>query len=497
MSSAVRLARAWMALDTSAIRGSVASQRRALASPAPLSDAWDQGRPLARRGRWAACALAAVLALLFGAGEAQARDWTKPTLTGAAVMNRTLTLTYNEALNEASVPGPYMFQVTVAGKSRAVAGVAVSGRAVTLSLVSAVLRDQTVTVSYATGWYITVAMIRDLARNTAGPLWNRAVTNTTANVSGPAYTGPSLAPLDGIPDTQASYSVPSSHFSAGGETLTFSVSANRSDVFVSGSLRYANGTVWFQPKKSCALANLTPPATSPLRIVITLTASDPDGATAHVKRTLNVSFLCPALTDAAVTDKTLTLTYGSLPAGFAPAADEFTVKVDGNAVALATTNPVSVSDSTVTLTLAAPVGANQAVTVSHSPGADPKTARFTDRAVRVTSTNSAPTYDGPAINLGVFPHAPVEAPYSSVYVNSPPGVNMPAAAFSDPDGDALTFSVRANRGRDVVTATGAGSTVYVHVRAACALRNVTPTLPARFETVVTVTATDPPAQPRG
>ena len=76
------------------------------------------------------------------------RETTPPELATATVDGTTLTLTYDEALGEASEPAADTYSVTVAGVERTVDGVAVAGDTVTLTLVSGVTADDTVTVSY-------------------------------------------------------------------------------------------------------------------------------------------------------------------------------------------------------------------------------------------------------------------------------------------------------------------------------------------------------------
>ena len=75
----------------------------------------------------------------------------QPVLEDAVVVGATLTLLYDEALDDTSVPAIGDFAVTVAGSARGVTGVAVSGATVVLTLASAVTADQAVTVSYTKG----------------------------------------------------------------------------------------------------------------------------------------------------------------------------------------------------------------------------------------------------------------------------------------------------------------------------------------------------------
>ena len=74
----------------------------------------------------------------------------------ATVKGATLEMTYSEALDETSTPDPSDFTVMVEGAARGVDRVAVSGPSrVTLTLSSAVMFDEAVTVSYRPGTYRT------------------------------------------------------------------------------------------------------------------------------------------------------------------------------------------------------------------------------------------------------------------------------------------------------------------------------------------------------
>ena len=100
-------------------------------------------------------------------------DTTPPTLDTAVVNGDTLTLTYDEALDTASVPDKSAF--TLGGTSETVSTVAVSGMAVTLTLSAAVTSGDTVTVSYA----VPANPVQDTAGNDAAALSTQAVTNNT------------------------------------------------------------------------------------------------------------------------------------------------------------------------------------------------------------------------------------------------------------------------------------------------------------------------------
>ena len=138
------------------------------------------------------------------------RETTPPELSTATVDGATLTLTYDEALDENSEPSSDAFSVTVGGTGRAVDGVAVSGGSVilTLTLGSAVASGATVTVSYAAPADTAALRIRDLAGNPAASFSGQDVENNTPP--------PANTPATGAPTITGTAQV--------GETLTVDIS---------------------------------------------------------------------------------------------------------------------------------------------------------------------------------------------------------------------------------------------------------------------------------
>ena len=121
-------------------------------------------------------------------------------LEAAAVDGATLTLTYNNDLDQGVTLPASAFMVTVAGNTRSVSGVSVSGRAVTLTLASAVESGEAVTVSYAKP--DGSSFIRDTQGNRAGSFSGETVTNNTADSTDTAQrsdTSESEAQAPGAP----------------------------------------------------------------------------------------------------------------------------------------------------------------------------------------------------------------------------------------------------------------------------------------------------------
>ena len=144
--------------------------------------------------------------------EATVQDRVASTLTGAAVDGAGLTLTFSEALNQDLALAPGAFTVSVAGTARTVDEVALSARAVVLTLASAVVSGETVTVDYTVSTGAGAAPLRDAAGNAVAGFTGEAVTNDTPvpentaptglpTISGTAEVGKVLtASVDGIED---------------------------------------------------------------------------------------------------------------------------------------------------------------------------------------------------------------------------------------------------------------------------------------------------------
>ncbi len=137
------------------------------------------------------------------------RETTPPELATATVDETTLTLTYDEDLDENSEPSSDAFSVTVGGTGRAVDGVSVSGSSVILTLGSAVASGATVTVSYAAPADTAAPRIQDDAGNPAASFSDQAVVNNTPP--------PPNTPATGAPTISGTARV--------GETLTAETSA--------------------------------------------------------------------------------------------------------------------------------------------------------------------------------------------------------------------------------------------------------------------------------
>ena len=312
-------------------------------------------------------------------------DTRAPELQSAAVYGSTLTLTYNEALDEGSVPARTAYTVK-AGPTGSLTtvdlatsdAVAVSGQTVTLTLASAVTPEQTVTVTYTAP---ATDPVQDALGNAVANLDAQAVANNTVR---PTATIASAATFP----TKDAFAV----------TITFSEAVTG---FAAADVAVTHGT---------AAASFTSNTTTAYTIAVTPVA-DYDGdvtvavaadaatgdngvGNAAVSATFAADTRAPGLATATVNGTALTLTYNAdLDANSTPAASAYTVKAGPTGslttVDLATSNPVAVSGKTVTLALASAVTHGQTVTVSYTaPATNPvrdavgnNVENLTDRAV--------------------------------------------------------------------------------------------------------------------
>ena len=114
---------------------------------------------------------------------AGAQDTTAPQLSAATADGASLVLTWNETLDETSVPLPGAFEVSAGGTARGIGRVSVTGDRVTLTLTSAVAVGEAVTLSYAVPAGANASPLRDTAMTAAASLSGHEVRNDTTAVT--------------------------------------------------------------------------------------------------------------------------------------------------------------------------------------------------------------------------------------------------------------------------------------------------------------------------
>ena len=302
-------------------------------------------------------------------------DVTVPALSGATVEDAALVLTYDEALDEDSVPAAGDFAVLVAGAARAVDAVEIEGARVTLTLASAVASGATVTVSYTAP---ATDPIQDLAGNAAAALTNYTAAAGTPPVvravalvsipTGGAYglgekikarvtfsetvtvTGQPLVKLD-VGGTERDALHVAGESSGAELVFAYAVAAAEADVDGVGIVADSLAT----PGGATIVDDVSNPA-----------VLGHAGLAAQVSH--QVDAVAAELASAVVQGAALVLTFDeALDAKAArPAAGAFTVTAGSEARAV---SKVGVAGTTATLTLDRAVRHTHAVTVSYTPPA--------------------------------------------------------------------------------------------------------------------------------
>ena len=132
------------------------------------------------------------------------RETTPPSPSSVSVNGATLTVTFDEELDTGETPDKSSFAVTVAGSSRGVDTVAVSGSVVTLTLVTAVFAGEVVTLDYTAPSGESAVGLQDVSGNASSSFSGQDATNDTQ----------AAAPL-----TASAHGVPAAH--DGSATFTF------------------------------------------------------------------------------------------------------------------------------------------------------------------------------------------------------------------------------------------------------------------------------------
>ena len=422
-------------------------------------------------------------------------DTTAPTLSSAAVNGATLTLTFDEALDESSVPHAGRFGALIGGVSTApqLNSVRLDGATVTMTLNVSARHGQTVKPFYNRPTHATAMPLRDLLGNEVVdiPFTDVTATNNTppafksASVDGATLT----VTFDVALDTG---SVPASD--------AFTVKATRSGterdvalaatnpVSISGSavtLTLAEAVLPL-PVDTVTVA-YAEPAANPLRAANNPVLPVPGFTAQSVANDTPADTTAPRFASATANGTVLTVTFDeALDETKIPALGSFTVKVDGTQriPAFKIGSSARVSGRTVTGTLASAVAHDESVTVEYSHVAAPGRDRVRDLA-----GNAAPNFTEKAVTNNTPPA------YSSAFVNGDTmAVTFDGALDTGSVPAADAFTVKATRSgteRDVALA----ATNPVSISgSAVTLRLAEAVLPLPVDTV-TVAYAEPAANP--
>ena len=294
-----------------------------------------------------------------------------PSVTGA-----TLTLTYDEALDTASVPAPGDFAVRVGldGRATTVSNVAVSRRAVTLTLATPVGADVPVRLDYTVPAGAGAMPIRDAAGNNATGLTREVVHNLTPGI------GLSYGTLTVAENRRATYQVRLATQPVG--TVTVSIRSDNEDVIVDTNWggttadTTRENTLTFTPSRHHVWQDVTVFAATDADSVDdtailnhSAEGGDYDQYSAELRVTVtDPGARPPTLVKARIRDtsKLLYLDYNEpLDRGRVPALSAFTVRVAGSPVGL-TGHRITCGDECVELTLGSTVDPGADVLVSYT-----------------------------------------------------------------------------------------------------------------------------------
>ena len=331
-------------------------------------------------------------------------DENAPQLQSATVNGSSLTLAYDEELDNADTLSSSLFGVNVNGGSRPVMGVAVVETNVNLLLSPAVAAGDTVTVDYTAPTDAGTAGVQDLSGNAAPSFSGQAVTNDTApeqplepsqtersprgelDILG-SPTGLQVA-RHGSGKLVASWIAPDTGPVPTGYTLRWKESgddwADRNDV---SEAHITNG-FWE------IITGLTGGTEYAVQVIAT--RGDANSAPSEEVTATTVETTPPELSSASVDGATLTLTFNeALDTGETPDGTAFPVTVAGNSRGV---DAVAVAGSVVTLNLVTAASAGETVTLGYRVPTSQSDARLQDLA-----GNAAASFSGQAVTNNTAP----------------------------------------------------------------------------------------------
>ena len=364
-------------------------------------------------------------------------DTTAPSLTSATVEGMSLTLTYNEGLDESSAPHPTDFAVTVVGSvtSVGVSNVTVDGMKVVLTLDENVRFEDTVTLNYTGG----DNPIEDPAQNPVVDLSDHPITNETPKATINTLNTLSLSSITLDPTfapATSNYTATVPH-ETGGTTVAATPVDPRATATVTSTDPDDNVStgheVILKVGNTVVTVAVTPEDTTASQKAYTVTVTRQQDTTALAARQQDAT--APVLAGASANGPVLRLAYNeTLDQDSTPGNSAFSITVNGSA---RTVSRVSVKGTSVSLTLDPVVVHGNAVSLFYTvpTGEDA-------RPIRDTARNPAPSItDGPVDN-----QTPDTTPpeLSSMSVNGPDltmSYNEPLDHDSRPQPNAFTVTI--------------------------------------------------------
>ena len=371
-------------------------------------------RWLGRRALGPIAGLAVVLAvaalvLLLDATPAEAQmDTRAPILQSAAINGTTVTLTYDEALDETSVPATSAFFIGVGAVAISPTGVSISGTTVTLTLAAAdaPTHGETVTMVYIAP---AVNPIRDLSGNRALTFSGQSPTNNTPPAfSSAAFNEATLDIIfDGLLDTGSVPAADAFTVKVGGTTVALAASGA---VAVEGTgvrLTLASAV----QSDQTVTVSYTAPAANPLRDSDNAMLPVPDFSDQNVSHDASAGgdLTPPTLQSAEVDGDELRLVYDEALTVSQVSTGAFGITVAGSNRRMSRASVRASAPDTVVIVLSSAVSPGQSVTVNYTPtavavifrirdAAGNEAAAFRGQAVTNNTVDLAPTFESASVN---------------------------------------------------------------------------------------------------
>ena len=391
-------------------------------------------------------------------------DTTPPRMESRSFNGRTLTLTFNEALDESSVPDVLQIPGAIGGTGIRADSVQVAGRVVTVTYGTAARHGQAVTIDFGST-LSTDTPLQDLSGNDAGNFFGLSVPNNTPPAfSSAAVVGDALTvTFDGELDPDSVPAADAFTVTVGGTEVDL---AATNPVSISGrevTLTLAESVGGSLPAVTVGYAK---PAENPLR--------DSDGAKnpvpgftgKTVTNSTSGDTTVPTLASAAIDAATMTLTFSeALDPNSVPPTTRMGTKVGTRLVAAAS---IRIAGRVATVTLPANAAAvhGQTVTVTYGKPTGAGVKRLRD-----LSANEVETFENQPVTNNTAPAWPV---FASASVNGTAltvrfdraldGTRVPAkAAFTvTVNGDAVDLAATnpVSISGSAVTLTLAGAVAY-------------------------------------
>ncbi|THF80845.1 beta strand repeat-containing protein [Cohnella fermenti] len=319
-------------------------------------------------------------------------DLTAPMISSAAMDGMSVLLTYNEVLDESSVPAAANYYVTVNDVAAQVTAVTVSGKQVWVKLQNSVAVGQKVTISYTAG----TNPIVDLSGNKAANLSSLTVSNTTSTTVPKPSSGSISGSVLTLNFNKSLNDLPSNVLSQ------FTVKFDSATVGIRTITLYGTTltmTLSSSPTSSQSVSvSYTPSSSTPIQDL----SGNTMAAFSSFYITNGIDVTAPVLSSGTAASNIVTLYFNEgLNTSAVPAKSSFSVLANGSSAAISS---VAIDNNAVILTLSASVAAGTVI-VTYIPGTTPLTdlagnaaSLISNYSIAVGTSNSAAVYSSGSVS---------------------------------------------------------------------------------------------------